>query len=271
MTRVVELLPQTDFSLPSPAELDKLRKIVISAHPWLADHDPQAFHHSFWAAGLMFRTPEPCKSRYFAAFVDDASQMLQKYGLPGVDGNSFLSACLAHGDIVWRRGDRSQGVLLEIGLSATYAGAKCKNTWRKLLTGEANLLPSLPLPSYARAGVERGPARIYAQDRAGEPWRDQLAIFLRSLRLLGRRGLVGRRQGLTGRLGGSLKGGAVLSLLKANLRTSAMFCAPWPCARATSPPGRSRRASSAGVFSTPQWPRTFCASSAAERPLEVME
>ena len=56
----------------------------------------------------------------------------------------------------------------------------------------------------------------------------QLAIFLRSLMLLGRGGLVGRRQGLTGRLGGSLKGGAARSLLKANLRTSAMFCAPWP-------------------------------------------
>src|SRR5271166_847742 len=56
----------------------------------------------------------------------------------------------------------------------------------------------------------------------------QLAIFLRSLRLLGRGGLVGRRQGLRGRLGGSLNGGAVRSLLKANLRTSAMFCAPWP-------------------------------------------
>jgi hypothetical protein len=35
---------------------------------------------------------------------------------------------------------------------------------------------------------------------------------------------------LTGRFGGSLKGGAALSLLKANLRTSAMFCAPWPLA-----------------------------------------
>src|SRR5208282_5040512 len=56
----------------------------------------------------------------------------------------------------------------------------------------------------------------------------QLAIFLRSLRLLGLGGLVGRRQGLTGRFGGSLNGGAALSLLKANLRTSAMFCAPWP-------------------------------------------
>src|SRR5271165_3323106 len=56
----------------------------------------------------------------------------------------------------------------------------------------------------------------------------QLAIFLRSLRLLGLCGLVGRRQGLTGRFGGSLNGGAALSLLKANLRMSAMFFAPWP-------------------------------------------
>ena len=54
-----------------------------------------------------------------------------------------------------------------------------------------------------------------------------LAIFLRSLRLFGVGGLVGPA-GLTGRFGGSLKGGAALSLLKANLRASAMFCAPWP-------------------------------------------
>ena len=53
----------------------------------------------------------------------------------------------------------------------------------------------------------------------------QLAIFLRSLRLLGRGGLVGRRQGLAGRFGGSLSWIAARSLLKANLRTSATFCA----------------------------------------------
>src|SRR5271165_4460152 len=56
----------------------------------------------------------------------------------------------------------------------------------------------------------------------------QLAIFLRSLRLFGRGGLVGFRHGLMGRFGGLRNGGAARSLLKANLRTSAIFCAPLP-------------------------------------------
>src|SRR5208283_1273543 len=98
----------------------------------------------------------------------------------------------------------------------------------------------------------------------------QLAIFLRSLRLLGLGGLVGRRQGLTGRFGGSLKGGAVLSLLKANLRTSAMFCAPWPLRTRDRPSSKVTSSVQCRVFSIAQRPRTFCASSAAERPLDVM-
>src|SRR5208337_3152767 len=97
----------------------------------------------------------------------------------------------------------------------------------------------------------------------------QLAIFLRSLRLLGRGGLVGRRQGLTGRLGGSLKGGAVLSLLKANLRTSAMFWAPWPLHTREKSSWKVTSSVQCSVFSIPQWPRMFCASPAAERALDV--
>ena len=54
----------------------------------------------------------------------------------------------------------------------------------------------------------------------------QLAILRRSFRLMGRGGLVGLRQGLTGRLGRAAGCGARRSLLIANLRTSAMFCAP---------------------------------------------
>ena len=99
----------------------------------------------------------------------------------------------------------------------------------------------------------------------------QPAIFLRSLRLLGRGGLVGRRQGLMGRFGGSLNGGAVLSLLKANLRMSAMFCAPWPLRTCDRPSWKVTSSVQCSVFSIVQWPRVFRAISAAERALDVMQ
>src|SRR5208282_5482917 len=112
-----------------------------------------------------------------------------------------------------------------------------------------------------RVGAERISASLFTF---------QLASFLLSLMLLGRGGLVGRRQGLTGRLGGSLKGGAARSLLKANLRTSAMFCAPWPLRTRDRSSWKVTSSVQCSVFSIAQWPRMFCASPATERALDVM-
>ena len=79
-----------------------------------------------------------------------------------------------------------------------------------------------------------------------------------------------RRKGLTGRLGGSLMRVAARSLLKANLRTSAMFCAPWPLRTRDRSSWKVTSSVQCSVFSMPQWPRMACPSAVAERALDVM-
>ena len=95
MVTITTRLPETGLELPSPAELARLRKIVLAAHPWLRDGAPaeREFVRAFWAAGMAFRTASPCRSRSFAAFVDDACELLTQYGSEGVGGSAFMAAC----------------------------------------------------------------------------------------------------------------------------------------------------------------------------------
>jgi hypothetical protein len=55
----------------------------------------------------------------------------------------FLAACLAAGDVVWRRGDSSVGQLLTVGLNP-YQGLKANNRWLAIASGTGNLLAPLP-------------------------------------------------------------------------------------------------------------------------------
>ena len=176
MVTITTRLPETGLELPSPAELARLRKIVLAAHPWLRDGAPaeREFVRAFWAAGMAFRTASPCRSRSFAAFVDDACELLTQYGSEGVGGSAFMAACLAHGDICWQKPDATIGALLEIGLNA-YQGGKCANAWRDILAGKANLLSPTPRPERLTAAQSASPTRIYREDRATGEMREVVA------------------------------------------------------------------------------------------------
>ena len=141
--RNVTLAQQTGLQMPDEAELAKLMAIVLAAHSWLAGFDLPEFRRAFWAQGKFFRTAAPDKSRYYRAWIDDANVLLERFDKRGVEGASFLSACLAAGDVIWQRSDPSKGAMLEIGLNQ-YAGARCSNAWRDILRGQPLLEPVKP-------------------------------------------------------------------------------------------------------------------------------
>jgi hypothetical protein len=165
MMRIVTLAPQTGLAMPNDDELAKLMAIVLTAHSWLAGFDLAEFRRSFWAQGKCYRTAAPDKSRYFQSWVDDANALLERFDKRGVEGASFLAACLAAGDVVWQRADPSVGALLELGLNQ-YTGRPCSNAWRSVLRGQPLLEPVTP-------GVVRAPSnaiprpRFYQEDSAG--------------------------------------------------------------------------------------------------------
>jgi hypothetical protein len=133
--RITVALPDTHFERPSAEELRRLRKIVVSAHGWLADHDEESFGRAFVAVGYHFRTPAPDKSRYFHAIVDEANRLLDEVlGLTKIDGIAFMAAILAHADVPWQEANSRLGALLEIGLCPTHGIRLARpNRWRALV------------------------------------------------------------------------------------------------------------------------------------------
>ncbi len=142
--RITTQLPNTGFERAGAEEMRSLRAIVIGAHPWLRDHDEQAFARSFTAIGFMFRTPAPVTSRYFDGVVSDVNALLDEVlGLLPVDGVATMAAILAHGDICWREGNARLGQMLEVGTNS-YHGRRCANAWRDVLKGRPLLAPTPP-------------------------------------------------------------------------------------------------------------------------------
>jgi hypothetical protein len=168
--RITHSLPATALEMPSPEQLRKLRAIVVAAHPWLADDSPraeQAFARSFWSAGMMFRTASPCESEYFQTFVYYANELLAEYNLEAVDGRSFVCAALSHADIPWRKADASIGQLLTVGFNR-HSGAKCRNMWKQLLAGKANLLDPTPPPERLARSQLAPRTRFFRRSTDGE-------------------------------------------------------------------------------------------------------
>lgn len=144
MVRITELVRRGAYEPPSLAELRRLREIVWTAHPEMDDGSSiEMFADAMLAAASFGRTVAPWSGQYFSFWVERASDYLDHVGRPACSGPSFLAACLAHGDVVWRAPDRSRGQLLEVGLSA-FSGAACRNVWRSILSGKATLLQPVP-------------------------------------------------------------------------------------------------------------------------------
>jgi hypothetical protein len=155
-----QLPPATNFERPDPEQLKALRRVVLSAHPWLNESDDRAFASAFVACGYLFRTPAPVTNRLFSHHVDEANDLLRALVKPSTDGVAFLCACLAHGDVPWRQASSQHGQLLEVGLDP-YAGRPCStpNRWRAILSGEADLLAPVGPVSVAELALPR--ARYY--------------------------------------------------------------------------------------------------------------
>ena len=152
--------------MPDDSELAKLLSIVQASHGWLPGFDLPEFRRSFWAQGKCFRTAAPDKSRYYQAWVDDANALLERFDKRPIEGASFLAACIGAGDVVWQRADPRVGALPELGLNK-YVGARCSNAWKRILTGEAQLLEPIT-PGIVRAPSDALPRpKFYEADAQG--------------------------------------------------------------------------------------------------------
>jgi hypothetical protein len=163
-------LPNTGFCNCTEDEAGKLLHIVDAGAPWLAlkaTTGLSEFQRAFTAVGLMFRTAEPVSKYAAGHFLDAANAMLlERLGACSVGGVAFLGAILAHGDIRYRLANPKIGQLLEIGLDQ-YHGRQCENSWRGILTGARNLLPSTAPRSERAQLAERSSVSFYKQSADG--------------------------------------------------------------------------------------------------------
>jgi hypothetical protein len=154
--------------MPDSDELAKLYTIVVSAYPDLSlaremkrtDFGSRdfmdEFRRAFFGVGRFGRLAEPSSERYYHSVVDDVNQLLEARRHKEVEGDAIMVACLAWGDVTHRRADRSLGQLTEVGLARIGQGVAAKPMWRKILSGEASLVPSLP-PRNVRASSSTYP------------------------------------------------------------------------------------------------------------------
>jgi hypothetical protein len=165
-------LPATGFQCPSEDEMGRLMRLTDADAPWLglsASMDIDEFGRAFRAVGLMFRKSEPDTSHAFSYFVDAANDTLQqRNGGASVSAAAVLGAILASADIPWRRAVPGAVQLLEVGLDIHH-GRQALPHWRGLLTGERNLLPSLP-PRGDRAQIAAAQNQVsfFKQSPSGE-------------------------------------------------------------------------------------------------------
>ena len=139
MVTVTTMQPSVGFVMPDAAQLKSLRKIVAAACSWIGGISEQSaeadleFRNAIWGVGRFWRTELPDERRSFGSLLDDANEMLIAKGYASVGGPMFLAACLAAGDVVYRRGDPSVGQLLSIGLNS-FQGMRANNRLRRVGT-----------------------------------------------------------------------------------------------------------------------------------------
>jgi hypothetical protein len=171
---VTYALPNTGYVAPTEDQAARLLRIVDAACPWLAlaaSTDLAEFRRAFNATGLMFRRSEPDTRHSFSHFIDAANDMLaQRNGGAEVSATALLAAIIGHADTPYRRADRGCGQLLEVALDIHH-GLPCTNAWRGLLTGERNLLPSLPPRGNRAAAADAGRQISFHQQQADGSYR----------------------------------------------------------------------------------------------------
>ena len=150
-----ELKRWAGVDLPSDAELARLLDIVRATHPEFR-RDLPAFKLAMLGVGRLGRLSEPTNDRYVVSMLDDVNEILRGRRLSSIDGNMFLAAVIGWGDVLWRDGDDALGQRLELGLTKPDQGAPAKSRFRDILSGKANLLPSLP-PRNMRASSSSYP------------------------------------------------------------------------------------------------------------------
>lgn len=171
MTEISVQLPSTGFIEPTGAELRSLSKIVAAAHPGWTVPDDDEFRRAFVAQGFFFRLPGPNTRVYYGSILDAANEFLGRLRLPAIDGGALMFAIVAAGDIPIRFANPSLGQLQEVGLDQ-YSGLPCRNRWRGLLDGSANLMTPTPVPASRREAAMPSAMRVYRQERPGDAWQD---------------------------------------------------------------------------------------------------
>jgi len=143
MTTITTQMPATGLVVPPDRELRSLREIVTAAYPdWKCSEDE--FRRAFIGIGYQFRLAVLSRKYYFGSHVDHVNDVLiTRLGMEGVSGSAVMCAVLAHGDVLWQKGDASKGVILSLGLDP-HSGLRCRNAWQSVLKGGALLAPILP-------------------------------------------------------------------------------------------------------------------------------
>jgi hypothetical protein len=151
MVTVTEFNARTGFEEPPTTDIyPRLQEIVEAVEPSLRGKvHVDEFRRAFIALGYMFRTAAPRSDLYFSSHVEAVNAILTRWGAGSTTGEAVFAALRAHGDIPWRRPDRSVGQLLEAGLNP-HSGIKCSNRWKEILNGAPLLAPVAPDRGIAR-------------------------------------------------------------------------------------------------------------------------
>ncbi len=171
MTEITVQLPSTGFIEPTAAELRSLSKIVSAAHPGWTIPDEDEFRRAFVAQGFFFRLPGPNTRVYFTSHIDAANAFLGRLRWPQIGGGALMFAIVAAADVPIRYASPALGQLQEVGLDQ-YSGLPCRNKWRGVLDGSANLMAPTPVPPGRRDAAMPSAMRVYRQDRPGDAWAD---------------------------------------------------------------------------------------------------
>ncbi len=139
-------IPSNGFERPTDAEMRTLANRAYETYDFLDPCSHEAFEIAFIAIGTMSRLPEPNRKLYFHTHVENVNAIARQLGFRrDLQGNSVLTAIVAHNDIPWIAHAPHVGQVLECALADKYrSGRPCANSWKGLLAGDPFLPPWPP-------------------------------------------------------------------------------------------------------------------------------